>query len=268
MSTYFPKHKENRMKNEGDVEAARRYFQTGKNRVLYRLIEQRFSWMNDFIKDGDKKVIELGCGAGLSKNFIESKNLLLTDVANHEWVDEYVDALNIKYPDDSIDVFICSHMIHHIANPAIFLDQLSKKLKKDGRVIIQDIYTCVLMKLALRLMHHEGWSDEVDVFDRNAICNDPADPWSANCSIPKHLFYGGGNSSNSFTEQFPQYRILKKTRNECFLFFASGGVIAKTYSLPLGEKGVRIIKSVDRFLTNLFPELFACGCSIVLQKIE
>ena len=80
-NTYFPKHEENRMKNEGDVNAARKYFMTGKNRILYRLIEQRVSWMNEYIKDSDKIIIELGCGAGLSKQFIHNKNLILTDIA-------------------------------------------------------------------------------------------------------------------------------------------------------------------------------------------
>lgn len=76
------------------------------------------------------------------------------------------------------------------ANPASFLDNLAVKLKKGGRVIIQDVYTCSLMKLALRIMRHEGWSDEVNIFDRDCICNDPMEPWSANCSIPKLLFGG------------------------------------------------------------------------------
>lgn len=261
-NTYFPKHEENRMKSEGNVAAAREYFLTGKNKVLHSLVEQRFSWMNNYIKEQDEKVIELGCGAGFSKEFINTDKLILTDVANYDWVDEYVDALDIKYPDESVDVFICSHMIHHIANPATFLDSLSKKLRPGGRVIIQDIYTCGLMKLALRIMRHEGWSDEVDIFDRSAICNDPQDPWSANCSIPKLLFGGG----QRFEQEFPAFRILKNTRNECFLFFLSGGVIAKTHSLPVGERGVKIIKGIDKGLVKCLPSLVACGCSVVLEK--
>lgn len=43
MKTYFPTHDENRMKNEGNVEFARKYFLRGKNRVLHHLIKQRFS---------------------------------------------------------------------------------------------------------------------------------------------------------------------------------------------------------------------------------
>ncbi len=264
-NTYFPSHDENRMKNEGNVEAARKYFLEGKNRVLYNLIKQRFSWMNDYIKSTDEVVIELGCGAGLSKEFIKSEKLILTDVAEHEWVDKYMDALNLTYPDNSIDVIICSHMIHHISNPASFLDSVSKKLKVGGRLIIQDIYTCTLMKTALRIMRHEGWSDNVDIFSRTDICNDPSDPWSANCSIPKLLFFWGGKA---FEREFPNYKVIKKTRNECFLFFTSGGVIAKTHYLHVGDKGARIIQKIDKALTKMAPSFFACGCSIVLERME
>ena len=57
------------------------------------------------------------------------------------------------------------------------------------------------------------------------------------------------------------FEILKMSRNECLLFLTSGGVIAKT-----GHKGVRVIKRMDKFLTEFLPSIFACGCSIVLQK--
>lgn len=49
---YFPKHDINRMKNEGNVIAAREYFLTGKNRILYNLVKKRYSWMNKYIRGG------------------------------------------------------------------------------------------------------------------------------------------------------------------------------------------------------------------------
>ena len=197
MKTYFPVHDENRMKQEGNVKAAREYFLSGKNRVLYHLIKQRFSWMNKYIRPADEVVVELGCGAGLSEFFIETEKLIMTDIEEHEWVDKCEDATDLDYPDESIDVIICSHMIHHISNPTKFLDHLGKKLKSGGRLLIQDIYTCSLMKIALRLMRHEGWSESIDIYDRNNICNNPDDPWSANCSIPKLLFWGGENRAGN-----------------------------------------------------------------------
>lgn len=200
----------------------------------------------------------LGCGAGLSREFIDNPNLVLTDVTTYEWVDKYMDALNIDLPDDSVDVLICSHMIHHISKPMSFLEDVSKKLKKGGRIIIQDIYTGTLMKMVLRVMRHEGWSDIIDVYDKNVVCNDPSDPWSANCSIPKLLFWSG--------QELSMYKTILHTRNECFLFLASGGVIAKTFYLPVGDRAAAFIKKLDKILIKIAPSFFACGCSVVLQK--
>ncbi len=262
--TYFPKHDENRMENEGNVTAAREAFLiNNKNKILHRLVQERYVWMNQYIGESDKRIVELGCGAGLSKLFLETDKLILTDVEKHEWVDEIVDALNIQYPDYSVDVFICSHMIHHLANPALFFEALSRKLSVGGRILIRDIYTGGLMKIALRVMRHEGYSDEVDVFDRTAVCNNPEDAWSANCSIPKLLFFKG----DRFTEEFRDFEILYKSLDECFLFFLSGGVIAKTFYVPCGTGGVKLLEKLDRFLIRVCPGFFAAGCSIVLKKI-
>ncbi|MGN0739659.1 MAG: class I SAM-dependent methyltransferase, partial [Treponema sp.] len=261
-SKCFPTHKENRMENEGNVKAARESFLHTKNKILYQLVKQRFFWMNDYIPENAKNVIELGCGAGLSKQFIKNKNLLLTDVLENEWVDKYEDALNLDYSENSLDVILCSHMIHHIANPASFFDRITKYLCRGGVIIIQDIYTSWIMKTILRIMRHEGYDDFAEVFDRNAICNEPNDPWSANCSIPKLIF----SDKEKFEKEFPELEIIKYEKNECFMFLLSGGVIAKTHSIPVGKLGVKLIAFIDKILIKLFPSIFTCGVSVVLQK--
>ena len=70
---YFPLPNENRMRNtiknngveQWDIKAARNSFLNTKNKFLYQLVKQRFSWMNDYIPDSAKNIIELGGGAGL-----------------------------------------------------------------------------------------------------------------------------------------------------------------------------------------------------------
>lgn len=133
---FYPTHDENRMKNEGEVELARKNFlamfaeQTkSPNHVLYQLLKQRFSWMNDYIRPEDKNIIEIGCGAGLSKFFIKSDKLKLTDVLPSPWVDRHEDALNLSVEDGTLDIVIASHMLHHLASPADFLNKLAQKLR-------------------------------------------------------------------------------------------------------------------------------------------
>ena len=60
--------------------------------------------MNKFLKK-KKLIYELGCGAGFSREFIKNKNLVVTDFYKHEWVDRKVDAMNLPFEKNSIDVF-------------------------------------------------------------------------------------------------------------------------------------------------------------------
>jgi len=41
--------------------------------------------------------------------------------------------------------------------------------------VIQDLETSLFMRLMLYAMRHEGWSYNIDVFDENAVTNDPKD---------------------------------------------------------------------------------------------
>ena len=259
--TYFPRHADNRLSHEGDVGFAREHFIKNKANNLKFLLARRYAWMNDYIRDLDS-VIELGCGAGLSKFFLDCPGLILTDVHDAPWVDQRIDALNIPFDDDSIDAFICSHMIHHLANPHRFFSSLHDALKPGGLVIIQDIYTSLLMRILLRVMRHEGWSYDVDVFDPSTIANNPDDPWSANCAIPELLFHG----TRPFEEEFPGFSVIKNERNECLVFPLSGGVTAKTRTIPLPLRALKLVDAVDKLLVALSPGVFAFGCSIVLRK--
>src|ERR1700752_331076 len=105
-TTYFPSHEANRMKSEGDIIAARDRFFNERSTNLRFLLDQRYSWMNEQIRDS-KKVIEVGSGAGFSKEFIHHPDFRLTDVTSSPWIDQYVDALQMPFEDGSLDAIIC-----------------------------------------------------------------------------------------------------------------------------------------------------------------
>ena len=108
---YVPAHRDNRMKSEGDSTHARAAFLTQPSNNLTFLLRQRYAWMNTFIRPSDT-AIEVGCGAGLAKFFIESRNLLLTEVVPHPWVDICLDAMRLPFGPSSVGVFICSNVLH------------------------------------------------------------------------------------------------------------------------------------------------------------
>ena len=85
---------ENRMKSIANTKIARElYFSSNSTNVKF-LLNKRFSWMNDFIQEGDIG-IEVGSGAGFSKEFIKNKNFKLTDLGDDDHLDfKNIDAQN------------------------------------------------------------------------------------------------------------------------------------------------------------------------------
>jgi len=119
-----------------------------------------------------------------------------------------------------------------------------------------------MMRLILRLMRHEGFDETVNVFNQDKPCNLENDPWSANCSVPKRLF----SSHMNFESVFPDWRVIHDRKVEFFQFLNSGGVIAKTFYIPLSPKILLFQDKADRVLNFLLPEFFALQRQIVLEK--
>ena len=74
------------MHDEGDVVTARDKFFSAKSNNLRFLLRSRYGWMNQYISETSKG-IEVGCGTGISKEFISSKNYRVTDYADYDWLE-------------------------------------------------------------------------------------------------------------------------------------------------------------------------------------
>lgn len=259
--TFLPSHDENRMRDEGDVEAARARFLRDRPPNLERLLRGRFEWMNAYLAD-KKDVVELGAGPAFSKEFITNPHFKTTDVAKRPWIDLEVDALNLPFAEESMDAVVCSHMIHHLAHPISFFRSVARVLRPGGLALIVDINTSFLMRSLLYAMRHEGWSYDVDVFDEETVANNPEDPWSANCAIPQLLFA----DPERFERAVPGLRVVRNDVFEGLIFPLSGGVISKTRTLQLPKLALDLVEWVDRRATRALPDIFALGRRVVLEK--
>ena len=262
LQNYQPLNALNRMGHEGDVENARKIYIAKTNSNLLHLLKNRFSWMNNFIQTADSGV-ELGAGIGASREFIDCDSLLLTDFLDSSWLDEKnIDALNTNFNSEKFDFVIASNMIHHLAFPSQFFRECERILKPEGKLIIQEIHSSFMMRIILRIMRHEGFNESIDVFDYRYPCNDPNDPWSANCSIPKLLF----KSHKNFEANFPEWEVIYDKKVEFFQFLNSGGVVAKTLYIPLNKRALQVQDLLDRFICILSSELFPLQRRVVLRK--
>lgn len=241
---------------------AREDFLQNKQPNLHFLLEKRYAWMNKFIKNSDKG-IEVGCGTGLSKLFIDSKDFILTDIELHPWVEKIVDALNMPFVDSSLDYIISSNMIHHLAQPHIFLNECSRVLKNGGKLIIQEVNCSLLLRILIRVTKNEGYFYDIDVFNHNTICNNPQDPWSSNNAIPNLLF----DDADKFENNFP-FRIIHNRHTECIVWPLSGGVASVVRTINLPKIILKLFDKVDNFLIQLSKNTFALQRQIVLTNLK
>ena len=255
------KHSENLMKQEGDV--MRSVDDIDKNKNLYFLLKERFLWMNDFIAP-DASGIEVGAAAGFSKKFIKSKNFKISDFSDYNHLDfKNIDAQATGFKNSEFDFVISSNMIHHIPFPIKFFNEMHRILKKGGKLIIFDAHCSILLQLVLILMKHEGFDFTKKVWSLNEPSTGIDDPWSGNSAIPYLIFKEKKVFEKNLGEKF-FLRYIKTC--ECLLFLNSGGVTSKTFYVPLNFFFLNILKYFDKFLTLLFPKIFALGYKIVLEK--
>ena len=257
---FFPKHRENRMKGEGNLSESRAQFLSERFNNLDYLLRARYEWMNKYLKPG-MKIVEVGCGSGLSKLYL-TEDVLLTDAVENHWVEKYIDATDMDFESSSIDIIIASHTIHHFYNPAKFFRESTRVLKSGGLLLISEINTSLFMRILLKFMRHEGYSYDVDVFNYQTVCNDKDDLWSANCAIPELLFH----DENKFSSFFKGLKIEYQKNTEFTIFPLSGGVVSKVKILEMPSWLLDIFNAIDKFLIFMFPKVFSFGKRVVIRK--
>jgi len=251
------------MRSEGDVIAAREDYARRTSQNLRALVRSRFEWMTEYIAR-DARGVDIGCGAGLSKEFLRAGRLWLTDFAPAPFLDVAgVDALRLPFRDRSFDFVIATNVVHHVPTPGRFLREARRVVRQGGHLLMHEPQASALFRAVLRMMRHEGYSFDVDVFDDDSICTDPDDLWSGNNAIARLLF----DDHAAFSRAHPEWRIVHDAPCECLMFLNSGGVTAKTAYIPLPASALRLVEAIDRTVAKLAPNVFAVGRRIALQAV-
>ena len=256
---------ENRMSSVANTQKARELYYSSKSLNVKFLLEKRFSWMNNFIKDEDIG-IEVGSGAGFIRDFIKSKNFKLTGLGEDPHLDiKKIDAQNTGFKNESYDFVIASNMIHHIPYPIKFFKEMNRVLKKNGKLIIFESYCSIVFQLVTIIMKHEGFDFTVNVWDNNKASSDKDNAWHGNIAVP-HLIFDNKEKFNKNLGKF--FKIEYEKFSECLTFLNSGGVTSKTKFIPMNRLFLNILYFIDKVLIKFFPNIFCMGRKIVLTKVN
>ena len=254
---------ENKMNSLANTKIARSLYYSSKSQNVKFLLNKRFSWMNSYIKD-NATGIEVGSGAGFSRDFIKSKNFKLSDLGEDDHLDfKNIDAQNTGFNDESFDFVIASNMIHHIPYPIKFFKEMNRILKKNGRLIIFEAYCSVVFQIVTLIMKHEGFDFTINVWDEKNPKSDEDNAWHGNIAVPHLIFDDKTKFNNNLGKYF---KIEYEKLTECLIFLNSGGVTSKTGFLPMNNSFLNILHFFDKILVRLFPSIFCMGRRIVLIK--
>lgn len=259
---WYSTKREHLFSDRANVFKARKYFFDKRPTTLSYLLEKRYGWMNSYI-DKEDRGIEIGCGTGLSKLYIKSKEFMITDYVDNAWIDKRVDALDMPFEASSLDYIIASNTLHHLAKPYIFMEEASRVLKGGGRLIIQEANTSLMLRILLRLTNHEGYSYDMDLFNKNTTCNSPDDPWKCNLAIPNLLF----DDAERFESNFA-FKIIHNHYTECLLWPLSGGIAPVSRRINLPMVILKIVNRFDDLLIAISEDIFALQRQTVLENVK
>ena len=84
-STFSPSPNASRLSGHGDYRETRRRFFRKTHSNLRFLMKERYEWMQPYLIKKER-VVELGAGPGLSREYLKSTNIELTDIIESEWI--------------------------------------------------------------------------------------------------------------------------------------------------------------------------------------
>lgn len=105
--------------------------------------EKRFKLHSNLLKN--KKILDFGCGRGDFLAKLKNENItkeLFALELNQNYHEYLVENFNLyknieEISDNSLDVITLFHVLEHLKDPREVLNQLNKKLKQNGKIIIE-----------------------------------------------------------------------------------------------------------------------------------
>jgi SAM-dependent methyltransferase len=253
-------HYENRLKNEGNISSSINKIYNNKN--LDFLLKKRFSYISKYLDPNDK-ILELGCGAGHSKRYIDHKNLKISDVTDYEFLDfKNIDCLDTPFQDESFDCIFSLGLIHHLPNPIRLFNEVGRILKKNGKYIILDTNCSFFLKLIIMITKSEKYDLDVNIYDDKINLTNPKDPFDSNNPIPTLIFNDFGKFNNNLKYNF---EINDFKYQEFLTFVNSGGVIIDAPYIPLNKFFLNCIDKFDNTL-SIFNKIFPLNFYACLTK--
>ncbi len=182
--------------------------------------------------------VEIGSGGGFLKKAYP--RVITSDILKVRHVDVCCDALHLPFSEASVDGFFLLNVFHHIKDAALFLKEMERCLKPQGKIFMIEPANTAWARFIYRNFHHEAF--------------DPAAGWTvqgsgplsrSNSALPWIVF---ARDYKRFATEFPALKVQSCRPFMPFRYLLSGGLTLKAL-LPAGMYG--FIRALEWVLSPL-----------------
>lgn len=197
-------------------------------------------------------LLEVGSGSGLLRDFIPE--VILSEVVQLPWIDRVVDCMHMPFEDSVLTGIIGFDLLHHLARPHSFLDEVTRVLKPGGRAIFIEPYVTFFSFFCYKALHHES------VYFKNYHPDSgKKDPWRGNSALANLVFK---RDLKNWPKLHPKLAIVHRELFSFFDFTCAAGFKSYAY---LPHRFFQHLVKMDDHLTWLMP-LIAFRIFVVLEK--
>jgi SAM-dependent methyltransferase len=200
--------------------------------------------------------VELGSGIGRFREVVP--RVVTTDVEETPWADEVVDATRLPYADASLANLVLIDVLHHLADPAAFLDEARRVLRRGGRLVVLDPYCSPVSTPLYRRFHHERTDLDVPAFEADAATAQT--PLASNQACATLVFF---RHADELGRRWPELRLVERRRLALMVYPLSGGFTRPQLVPDVLASPLRML---ERLLAPLAP-LLAFRCLVVLERV-
>ena len=212
---------------------------------------------------GTNEILEIGCGAGISKNFLQNLKINRTDYLNwdkHSEITGNIDAENLPYEDSTFDVIFGVDMIHHVNNPTKVLKEAIRVSKKGGKIVFVEPYVSPVSYLVYRIFHDENTTYRYKLSKRND-CKNPQD---GDQGVAKSLFTSGKGITLLRHLDVSEDQLSIDLMHP-FSFFATGGL---SRPLKIHPFIIQMLLRIENYIPQQLMKVIASRIMITIEIIK
>jgi SAM-dependent methyltransferase len=163
------------------------------------------------------RTLEIGGGTGNLKSYLSA--IVSLDIQPSPWLDLVADAHRLPFAASSFDNVVMFDVLHHLQRPRLFLQEASRILKPEGRIVVCEPAITPLSYFFYRYLHPEPVRFSEDPLAEGELSFD-RDPWDSNQYLPTALF---GPHRRRLAELIPGLSVLSCHYMSLLAYPLSGG---------------------------------------------